>query len=310
LQWKTCIVASEKVRLLLANGELQTVNPLSRFLSLLLLCLMALTLAPGLARAQEDAPPPGCVDVLADPGFERDDVWIFTQTASPGFFDATTAYAGERSAFLGLGDEAADQNVDSTVWQQVQLPEADAITATVQVRLRSGDENDRWYVVIWDLATDESTILLYEPMARGEWQARTLDLSDFAGREVLFVVGVHNDGAGEKAALWVDEARAMACSQALTSSPSPTPENISTPTRTPTATPSPTLTPTATVTPSPTWTPAPQPSPSPTATLIPLVTPGASRRGGLPDNNALPMAAAIALSGMTALIVVITHLRR
>ncbi len=298
-----------------------------RLLSLLLLCLMALGFAPALVRAQE-APPAGCIYVETDPGFETDDAWTFTETASPGFFDATVAYAGERAAFVGIPEDAENQEVDSTVWQRMRLPVAGQITMSAQLRSQEGDGDDARYIVVWDLTTDESTILLYEQVFELDWQPTTVDLTAFAGKDVLLVFGVHNDGRGKKAAMWVDEARVLACDlQSTTASPidaptvapfpSPTATATSTPlpsptpTPLPTDTPTPTATPTATATPPPTSTPTPtsSPSPTPTPTLELRLTPR-SARGSLPDNNALPLAAAIMLSGMVALVVVVISLRR
>lgn len=301
---------------------------LRRPLLFILLLLLAQVSLPSLTQAQE-APPSGCVEVVVDAGFETDTAWTFTETPSSGFFDTTMAYMGQRAAFLGIPETGENQDVDSTVWQRMTLPEAGTITARMMVRLSSGDGEDGWYVVVWDLETDEPSILLYEPGGVSDWEERQVDLSPFAGKEILLVIGVHNDGAGEKAGLWVDEVHVMACDQAVdaavsvqqpsptaTMTPSPSPTVSPTPTRspTPTSTPTPTLSPTPTAT----FTATPSPTPTATATLVavpsptPLlqITPRPPSRGSLPDNNALPLIAAIALSGMTALIVVAINLRR
>ncbi len=297
-----------------------------RFLFPLLL-LMTLVFALGSVRAQGQTP--GCIDVVRDPGFETDDAWAFTETASPGFFDATVAFSGERAAFVGIPEGLENQEADSTVWQRMQLPLAGEITATAQLRSQEGDGDDVRYIVVWDLTTDESTVLLYEQVQGADWGPVSVDLSAFAGKEVLLVFGVHNDGQGKKAGMWVDDARVVACDlQSATPSsletppvaPLPTatftPTATRTPTLSPTAMPSPTDTPTATPTrtPSPTatllptWTPTPPPAPSPT--LAPLVTPRSPSRGSLPDNSALPLLAAVAFSGLAALVVVVINLRR
>ncbi len=304
-----------------------------RWFALLLLCLMALGLVPGLVWAQAEQPPAGCFFVEADPGFERDDAWVFTQTASPGFFDPGQAYQGQRAAFVGIPDGSENQEVDSTVWQRMQLPVADQITMTAYWRSQEGDGEDARYIVLWDLATDESSILVYEQVLQEAWTPITVDLTPFAGKEVLLVFGIHNDGQGKKAGMWVDEVRVLACglqpptpasvggtevaqraSPTASPSPSPTPPPTAqpsfTPTPTPTMSPTPTFLPTATFTPTPhpTTTPTvPPPSPTPATTRL---ASGPPSRSGLPDNSALPLLTAVALSGGFALLVVVISLRR
>ncbi len=307
-----------------------------RFYPFVGILLVMLLWPSGSIRAQEGQPPANCIFVEQNGGFETSEAWQFADTASPGFLDSTHAHSGQQSAFVGISEDAENQAVDSTVWQSMQLPQADQITATLWMRSQPGDGDDKRYVVAWDLANDESTVLLYEQVPEEDWREFSIDLSPFAGGKILFVVGVHNDGQGKKAGVWVDDVRVMACDLA-TATPEEvdTPEVVPTvtatpiiptatsiPTDTPTATTEPTLTSTATAafipttTPTATSTPRPTQTPtataSPTSTSTPTTAPKASppqSRGTLPDNSALPLLAAIFVSGLVALIAVFFNLR-
>ena len=299
---------------------------ISRLFTVAFLILAALMALPGLTLAQDD-PPPNCIYVEQDGGFETEGAWQFTNTASPGFLDASVVRSGAQAAFVGISLDAENQEVDSTVWQKMQLPAAGQITTTMWFYSQAGDENDNRYIVIWDLETDESTILLYEQIPDEDWREVSVDLSPFAGKEILLVMGVHNDGREAKAGMWVDDVHVTACDL-----PTTAPANTDTPTATlsPTATTAPTATPTPTVTPSPsptataTATDAPTPvpthtaSPTPTATASPIPTataapdhlPPPTKQGSLPGGSSLPLLAAVFLSGLIALVVVIINLRR
>ena len=301
---------------------------LFRSFTTLFLIITALAGAPGLAFAQ-DGPPSNCVYVEQDGSFEIEGTWQFAETASAGFLDADVAHSGAQSAFVGIPVDAENLDVDSTVWQEMQLPAARQIIATLWLRSQAGDGNDKRYVVVWDLITDESTVLLYEQVPEEDWREVSVDLSPFAGKDILLVVGVHNDGGGLNAGLWVDDVHVTAC-DLLTTTPAgidaptiaplptatftPTPTSSPTPTPTATATVTPTETPTSspTATPRPTRTPTPTftPSPSTTATPDPAISPQPQARRSLPDNGALPLLAGVFLSGLVAVIVIVINLRR
>jgi hypothetical protein len=307
---------------------------LPRFLLSPLLLLALLMLPLSQATAQNDLPP-NCIDVGKDGGFEAQDVWQFAETSAPGFFDANIFHSGNHSAFVGIPqkEEVENLEVDTTVWQEMQLPAAETITLAAWLRSQAGDENDKRYVVIWDLETDESTVLLYEAALEQDWQETTLDLTPFAGKNILLVFGVHNDGTGEKAGLWVDDVQVIACGGEVVSPPTAT----SSPTPIPSPTPAPTATntpiPTATVTtamPEPLTSPTPTPSPTLLATATPMATttstptitstgkrpplptpiPPQRPKRGLPDNSALPLLAGILLSSLIAIVVITLNLRR
>ena len=302
----------------------------SILVAIILIITLSLLLVPAMAQ---DGPPAGCTYVEKDGGFETGEAWEFAETSAPGFFDAAIAHSGKQSAFVGIAATAENQEVDTTIWQEMQLPAAETITLTAWMRSQAGDENDKRYVVIWDLEADESTVLLYEPALEQDWQESTLDLTAFAGKNILLVFGVHNDGAGEKAGMWVDDVHVTACGGDIsipptaTATPTQAPPT-STPTKSPpTATPGqpePLTPPTATPLPP---TPAFEPTRPPTATptlkpektqtavstpkLPPPPTPEPPKRPekGLPDNNALPLLAAIILSGIIAIAAITIKLR-
>ena len=292
----------------------------------------------GLARAQ-DGPPEGCIFVEQNGDFESDSAWEFAQTTSPGFLDDAVAHSGKQSAFVGIPADGENQEVDTTVWQEMQLPEAEKITLQAWMRTRSGDANDMRYVVVWDLATDDSTVLLYEPASPQDWQQVTLDMTDFAGKNILLVFGVHNDGEGELAGMWVDEVHVIACGGNIAVTPTPTATAV--PTETPTPKPTPTVTPTlaplqptatsafeniptaapeevetvSAVTETPT--PATADEEATPTPLLPTVPPPPASQpppppssGGLMNSNAMPLLVGIFLSGLIAVAVVAINLRR
>jgi len=300
--------------------------PFRRLIITFCIVVTSLSLA-GAVLAQDDAPPANCIYVEQDGGFETSDAWQFAKTVSPGFLDANIAHNGNQSAFVGIPSDAKNQESDSTVWQEMQLPSAGQITANLWLRSQAGDANDQRYVVVWNLSTDESTVLLYEQPLEEDWRPVSLDLSPFAGRKIIFVVGVHNDGLGQVAGVWVDDVHVAACdpmaaspavTDTPTEAPSPTASPLPTDTPAPSSTPTPTLTATATATTSPTSTPrsprtptptiTPTPSPAATATLAIGAVPRTP--GGWPDNNTLPLLAGIFFSGSVALAVLIINLRR
>jgi len=290
-----------------------------RLLIPVLLLLMAVPMAAGVARAQ-DGPPSGCVYVEVNGDFETDAGWQFAQTTIPGAFVNDVVHSGKQAAFVGIGPDDDNEEVDTTVWQEMQLPQADEMMLKAWMRTSQGDNNDMRYVVIWDLATDDSTVLLYEPALEQDWTEVSLDLTDFAGKNILLVFGVHNDGDGQKAGMWVDDAHVIACGGNVELTPTPT----STPTSPPTATPAPTSTPLPTDTPSPsptseelapTATPTPQATattPLPTAPPPPTMAPPPPPppAGGLANSNALPLLVGVFLSGLIAVVVVVINLRR
>ena len=302
----------------------------SRFfiLPLLLAALLAIGLNP--VMAQND-PPPDCIYVEKDGGFEAADVWQFAETAVQGFFDTNVPHSGRQSAFVGIPVDADNQEVDTTVWQEMQLPLAETISLTAWMRSQAGDSNDNRYVVVWDLEADESTVLLYEPALEQDWAEITLDLSAFSGKNILLVFGVHNDGGGTNAGMWVDDVHITACGGDTVIPPTNTPSPTAVPTKAPTATAIPTRAPTATTSsepesllepatptsPPPTQTPTKTATPSavPVASakkMPPLPTPIPPRRPGegLPDNSALPLLAGIFFSSLIAVVVVAINLRR
>ncbi len=303
---------------------------ISRLFLAALFTLVALIGLSGAALAQTDDPPANCIYVEQDGDFEAGGVWRFAETASPGFVDETMAHSGVRSAFVGVPADAENQMVDSTVWQKMRLPTSERITASLWLRSQPGDENDNRYIVVWDLETDESTVLLYEQATEEDWREVSVDLTPFAGKDILLVMGVHNDGENLKASMWVDDVHVIACNPSTATpaqgdTPATTPSPAASPTPTATPSPSPTLTPTPTNTPTPRPSPTaasptvlPRPTATPAPTDVPTVTPTATLvpdsapqrpRGSLPDNSALPLLAGVFFSGLVAVVVVILNLR-
>ncbi len=296
-----------------------------RSFTILFLIIIALTGLSGRASAQGE-PPSNCIYVEQDGGFESGGTWEFANTASPGFLDPAAAHGGARAAFVGIPADADNQNVDSTVWQAMQLPAAGRITATLWLRSLAGDDDDKRYIVVRDLLTDESTVLLYERPPQEDWREVSVDLTPFSGKDILLVVGVHNDGGGLKAGLWVDDVHVIACDLSATtpSGGNATATDRSAATVTPTATASaaPTAAAVSVIVPTMTPTPAPirtaasvpaataSPTSTPTATPDPVINPRRQARRSLPDNNALPLLAGVFFSGLVAMIVIIINLRR
>ncbi len=215
-------------------------------------------------------PPPSCRELVTNGGFETNAAWVFPATASQAGYTAAAAFAGARSARLGLlPTTGAAQSVDertltrpevnllqerapaggsySSGYQRVTIP-TDGTTVWLTFWYRPGAEGvsgDFQRVLLLD-GRDYSLVAALLKTLRNstEWLPATFDLSSYQGRSLVVYFEVFNDdiGAGQRVWMYVDDVSVAACDSAATPTPTPMRTPTSTPTNRPTS--QPTLTPT------------------------------------------------------------------
>lgn len=220
--------------------------------------------------------PPGCIDLVQNPGFEEDRAWLLPRTrlwptyVGPAAFpDGGAPRKGYRAARLGV-TQPIDPPSYSSVSQVITLPtSAHTITLEFWVWTFSTDTNggDRQEAYLLDPVSGRIRVRIWRLAPaqnhRG-WQQVLYDLTPYRGRSYRLYFNVFNDGDNAVSALFLDEVHVWACGY-----PTPTP------------TPTPTLTPTLPLSPlsprpaeqpplPPTARPSPTPTPSPTATPTPI----------------------------------------
>ena len=257
--------------------------------------------------------PASCTELVPNGGFEANATWTFAATGNPGGYTNAQAYAGLRSARLGVvpsvlsGAAAQDTILNrepaspernllgelaplgasySTAYQTIAVP-ASARTVTFSFWHRPGTQAT---------TADFQRVLLLKPGSYGliatvmktlasasAWQPVTFDLTPYRGQSLVLYFEVYNDdiNAGPRTWMFVDNVSAQACSGAAST---PTSTQAATATSTSTHTPIPPniYTPTPTVTASPTATA--------TATTAPLTaTPTATATAPpIPPNTYTP----------------------
>jgi hypothetical protein len=173
----------------------------------------------------------GCVEVVANGGFEIDSAWETPGTAYPARYTTAQARNGSRSMQVGIVEAAEDKYAYSSAQQLFAIP-AGMSSASLRFWL---------YTVSYEpeiqaslpipslvpqavLADDAQYVILYDQNGvklRTLWSARldnrawtqhgSFDLSAYAGQAVRLYVGVFNDGDGAPSGMYVDEVSLIAC---------------------------------------------------------------------------------------------------
>ena len=248
------------------RGVMKKVQGALGVVSLCTLLAVALLLWQGTATTRAQGPPPapdeeanaahlspdGCSELIINGGFEATDLqWGLKGTALPPSYSTAKAYAGDRSLRLGIVDS---DNLDASdsLYQDIALPDS-AQHFTLSFHYWASHEDapgsDMQLLNIYEATTG---VRLAQPWARlsneQSWQFEQIDLTHYRGRTLRIEFGVHNDGAGGRTALYLDEVSLLAC------------EPDATPFVTPSATaaaPQPGGTPPSSATPQPVTTPVP-----------------------------------------------------
>ncbi|MBW7885900.1 MAG: hypothetical protein H3C34_25370, partial [Caldilineaceae bacterium] len=202
--------------------------------------------APAQLPALYPTPGPGCFEVIANGSFEQTGVaWVPGSGPRPPEYSSTEVLEGAQAMRLGIVD-LPNVSSDSYVSQDVTLP-----AGATLIILRF------WYWPQYDAAPGPTALqyaniinlfngqFVAQPLGvqRNDriWLPMQYDLTAQAGQQIRLTLGVRNDGAGGRAAMYVDNVSIIVCT--VTPTPSVTATTTGTPPPTPTltATPIPTL---------------------------------------------------------------------
>jgi hypothetical protein len=149
-------------------------------------------------------------ELALDSGFETVDTWEYNALAQRV---NDVVYAGDWAVRVGIPLGEPGVAAYSSVAHRVTLP-SDAAAITLGYMAypvnEASDADDVHYVSLLDAEGTVHTLSTATSDARA-WQARSLDLTAFAGQEVKIYLGVKNDGDDDTAALYLDEVRVQVC---------------------------------------------------------------------------------------------------
>ena len=222
------------------------------------------TAEPTITSTATASPTPDCRQILYNGGFETDEAWQILTSTYPATYTTSFKLSGERSVRLGIA-EGSPRYSWSSVGQVITIPaNASSVRLSCWYYPQSADTSgDLGYISVYhETLVSELRRLRTVRENTQVWTYGEFDLSEFKGKTVRVVFGVHNDGAGGTTAMWVDDVSLTTCTAMPTLTAAPTASRTPSPTATRTPSPTPVLTRTRTAT--PTHTAAPPPSPSPT----------------------------------------------
>ena len=159
-------------------------------------------------------PPAGCIDGIANGGFEAEgDAWVFNRSARTRW----DVLAGVQAAFVGLRNDDPDNGTTyASIVQTIQLP-ARIDRATLRFAFRStGDDADRRLVRLMDgqgrvVALGDVSL----PATTPGWTVRSFDvgaaLAPLVGQPLRIYFGVVNNGDGRRSYVRFDEVRLELC---------------------------------------------------------------------------------------------------
>jgi N-acetylmuramoyl-L-alanine amidase len=152
-----------------------------------------------------------CTQVLADGGFEAGTGWVLNHRA---VYDTAQVHSGARSMRVGIppGETGGGAVVYSSVRQQVSLPAVSGASLWLWTYPigEEGDTGDVHYVTLYDEQGGSHALDAWRSDGRS-WQARTYDLSAYAGQTVTLYIGTKNDGDDDTAAMYVDDVSLDVC---------------------------------------------------------------------------------------------------
>jgi len=173
----------------------------------------------------------GCVEVIANGGFETDAAWDLPLTAYPARYSTAESRNGSRSMQVGIVDTAEDEYSYSSAQQWITIP-AGVGSASLRFWLYTvSDEPETLaspaipsFAPQAALADDSQLVLLYNSSGALIWrlwsgrvddrawaEVGSFDLSGYAGQTVRLYFGVFNDGDGAATGMYVDEVSLVAC---------------------------------------------------------------------------------------------------
>jgi hypothetical protein len=158
-------------------------------------------------------PPPAeqCQELIANGGFETQDVWYSLSGLKPAYV-STPTHMGLASLQIGL-TTTPPITLYSSIQQTVTIPLTATQTSLTFWRYPVSNDvvGDRQYVYVgpdqshlsqvWDDRSNEQA-----------WVSTTLNLSGYSGR-LIVLFGVYNDGGNGVTAMYLDDVSVQACRQ-------------------------------------------------------------------------------------------------
>jgi hypothetical protein len=166
-------------------------------------------------------PPPGCVNFIANGGFERFSAWEMGESPIPPRYTSETARSGARSMLLGSvpGTGGSGESY-SSIRQLVNLPRSASL---VQLRWwqaafsqepplpGAGRIDDRQEVILLTPNLNVMEVLTRFRSTDGVWQQRTLDLTAFRGRSFFVYFNVFNNADPARTWMYLDDVELFVC---------------------------------------------------------------------------------------------------
>lgn len=177
-------------------------------------------------------PPAGCVNLIANGGFESDAAWQLNNTVYPAGFVGFPVYSGARALRAGIVFPPDNVYSYSSAQQTFFIP-AGPPSVTLRYQLfatttgtradltppavvptspldRAQLADDAQMALLFDSAGRQH-VLLFQRQWDSAWQPRTADLSAFRGQAVTLYFGVFNNGTGGVTGMYVDDVAVTYC---------------------------------------------------------------------------------------------------
>jgi hypothetical protein len=150
--------------------------------------------------------------LLINSTFESVDSWTLPSTSTPAAYSDVQTHTGLFAMRIGLTETMTQTYGYSSARQTVTLPD-DLLAARLHVWLYPIAENaitagDLHYILLLDPTDNAVLATLYWDLSNEQaWQEMAFPSpSSLAGREVVLLFGVKNDGINGRSALYVDDA--------------------------------------------------------------------------------------------------------
>jgi hypothetical protein len=168
----------------------------------------------------------GCIDLIANGGFEDTAEWEIPSTAYPAAYSQVLTHGGNRAMRTGILDPAANKYSYSSIRQLVTIPDG-ASSATLRAWLYPLTEEtaasylpppesilagDAQYVLVLDPSNQWLERLFWQRRDDRDWIFYEVDLLDYAGQTIKLQFGTLNDGAAGVTAMYVDDVSLEVCS--------------------------------------------------------------------------------------------------
>lgn len=188
---------------------------------------------PLIFKDADELPPTGCVEGMANGGFEFDSDWVTPATAYSADYSTTQARTGARSMRMGIDTAGMNVFSYSDARQMVTIP-ANVTRATLRFWLHTKSGNpaqlvrprkplarrirearlagDAQYLLVLSQGHVWIDTLLWQRRDDRQWTHHEIDVTAYAGRTIKLQFGVYNDGYGGVTAMYLDNVSLELCS--------------------------------------------------------------------------------------------------